>query len=69
MGNLDVRGLSCPLPVLRVKQALDAGETELDIVGDSAVSRENITRFVQNLGGAVEVVQADGNEWRLLVRK
>jgi len=69
MGNLDVRGLSCPLPVLRVKQALDAGETELDIVGDSAVSRENITRFVQNLGGSVEVVQADGNEWRLLVRK
>ena len=33
MDILDVRGLSCPLPVMKTKKVLDSGVQELQIEG------------------------------------
>jgi len=69
MESLDVRGLSCPLPVLKVKKALDKGLAELQIIGDSKVSLENVTRYASSQGFVVERQIENDGEWTLKVMK
>ncbi|MBS4023446.1 MAG: sulfurtransferase TusA family protein [Dethiobacter sp.] len=48
---LDVRGLSCPEPVVRTKDFLGKISTgSMTILSDSKVSVENISRFAKNSG-------------------
>lgn len=47
MRKLDVRGLSCPTPVLKTKQAIKGGEKRLEIVSDSTTSMENISKYLR----------------------
>ncbi|NLN83015.1 MAG: preprotein translocase subunit TatB, partial [Firmicutes bacterium] len=49
MERLDVRGLSCPEPVLRVRQALK-NKDELLVLLDSQIALENVKRMAQNMG-------------------
>jgi TusA-related sulfurtransferase len=37
METVDVRGLSCPMPVIRTKQAIDKGAREL-LVGQQVIA-------------------------------
>lgn len=46
---IDCRGLSCPQPVLRVKEELDKGQPFAVIV-DAMVALENISRFLDHRG-------------------
>lgn len=49
--SIDGRKLSCPQPVIKVKQALDEGGfEELEILVDNKAAVENITRFAENSG-------------------
>lgn len=48
--SLDVRGLSCPEPVIRTKKALEGPDTSLTVLSDSFVAAENIRRLVSSLG-------------------
>lgn len=45
MKVVDTRGLSCPEPVILTKNAADSGEKELEVLVDTNVSKENVTRF------------------------
>ena len=47
MMKLDVRGLSCPMPVLKTKQAIKAGEKNLEITSDNNTSMENISKYLR----------------------
>ena len=67
--ELNVRGLSCPLPVLKTKQAVDKGATSLVVQGDSAVSRENIQKFLRNAGFEVTVTNNNEGEWEMRAEK
>lgn len=59
---LDVRGLSCPEPVVRTRQALAQGlPGELLVLTDNPVSVENIRRFVSNTGYSFTVKRQDGD--------
>ncbi len=61
METIDVRGLSCPTPVLEVKQAIDKGIKSLKVLADCGTATENITRFANNAKYRVEVsTLADG---------
>ena len=40
---IDVRGLSCPQPVIQVKKALEKKEASYEVLLDSMVSVENVT--------------------------
>jgi len=67
--QLDFRGLRCPLPVLRAKQALDdmnSGET-LRIVATDPASMKNIQAFIGITGNElVEVREGDGKFYYLI---
>lgn len=51
MGNkiLDLRGLSCPIPLIRTRDAL-ANCTNITVVVDDLPPKENILRFVNSQG-------------------
>lgn len=66
---VDARGLSCPLPVLKTRAALEEGYTEIEVRVDSGVARENVARFSRSRGYLVEVKEAEGREWLLYLRK
>jgi len=69
MEILDVRGLSCPIPVMKTKKALDKGLTELEITGDSQVSRENVSKYAVSQGFTVKMVSYSPNEWKMAISK
>lgn len=56
---LDLSGLACPLPVVRAKEALEAGGAqELTVVVDNIAARDNVTRFAESRGCKVSVAPA-----------
>ena len=69
MDTLDVRGLSCPLPVLKTKKALEKGGQELNITGSSKVSQENVSKFAISQGFKVNLVSESPDEWNLIINK
>jgi tRNA 2-thiouridine synthesizing protein A len=69
METVDVRGLSCPIPVIRTKKLIDQGITEITVLGDSAVSRENITRLAHSCGYNTKMVLDNKKEWEMLLNK
>ncbi len=55
---INLSGLACPLPVVRTKEALDAGETgEFIVVVDHEAARDNVSRFAESRGCTVSVAQ------------
>ena len=60
MQDLDVRGLSCPAPVVSVKRALEENEGELRVLLDDGAPRENVTRFAQGRGYTVQEESHEG---------
>lgn len=67
--EVDVRGLSCPIPVIKVKEVLekDPGE-EVAVLIDSATTRENVTRLAEQKGFSVSMEET-GGEFRLTITK
>lgn len=53
MENLDVRGFSCPEPVLRTEKLVKEGKTDLEILVDTNVSKENVSRYLEEEGYTV----------------
>lgn len=62
---IDTSGLSCPQPVLLVKQAVEAGDKDLDIIVDTEVARENVSKFLKK-AGIVYQEEEDGRQYHLL---
>ncbi len=58
--TIDCRGLACPEPVLRARQALTAKvQRTVEVLVDARVAQENVTRLGNSLGYAVEVIEQD----------
>lgn len=57
---LDLRGLSCPQPVLQVRTALQQpGASSVKALVDTPVARENIGRAARSLGWTMNVDEGD----------
>jgi TusA-related sulfurtransferase len=71
MQNLiDVRGLSCPQPVLVIVETLGkVQQGEVTVLLDTETSKENVTRAGVSLGWQVKEVQRDGKDYRLILEK
>jgi TusA-related sulfurtransferase len=68
--TVDARGLSCPEPVWLSKQALDGvGAGTIEVVVDTAASRENVTRMARSLGCSVESERAGDGRFVLQIKK
>ncbi|MBP5291237.1 MAG: sulfurtransferase TusA family protein [Lachnospiraceae bacterium] len=68
MKKIDARGLSCPEPVIMIRQAMASKEAAYEITVDNVASRENVTRYAEHQGYKVEVKDADG-EYTLKITK
>lgn len=54
MKQIDVRGLSCPQPVILTKKALEESPEGLEILVEDLTAKTNIERFVRLSGYQVE---------------
>jgi len=60
MIEVDARGFSCPIPVVRTKEAIDQNpKATLAVLVDNEVSKENVSRLAKSRGYSVEVERAE----------
>ena len=65
MVEVDVRGFSCPVPVVRTKKAMEQNPEEiLTVLIETAVSKENVSRLAESQGYSTEIEEVSG-EYRL----
>lgn len=56
MIEVDVRGFSCPIPVIRTKKAIKENPKEtIAVLVDDATARENVSRLAKSERYSVEV--------------
>jgi len=68
MIELDVRGLSCPIPVVKTKQAMDENPGQpLTILLETTVAKENVSRLATSQKYSVKVENSNNEEFRLLL--
>jgi TusA-related sulfurtransferase len=53
--KIDARGLSCPQPVVLTSQAIREGASDLEIVVDNEVSKENLLRLAKKYNMRADV--------------
>ena len=68
MKQLDARGLSCPEPVVMLRQAMMTKENAYEIIVDNTASRENVTRYARHQGYEVSCTE-EGGEYTLSITK
>jgi len=65
MTEVDVRGFSCPIPVIKTKKAMDENPKDaLTVLIETAVSKENVSRLAESRGYSIKVEEVSG-EYRL----
>lgn len=68
--TVDARGLSCPEPVLRVREAINSlSRGTISVMVDTATSCENVTRMAESLSCSVEVTESGDEGFTLIVKK
>ncbi|HOW57792.1 MAG TPA: sulfurtransferase TusA family protein [Smithellaceae bacterium] len=68
MIEVDARGLGCPIPVVKTKQAIEKNPGEQIIVlVDAAVAKENVSRLAACKKYNVQCEAAATEEFRLLL--
>jgi tRNA 2-thiouridine synthesizing protein A len=69
MSEVDARGLSCPLPVIKTKKALEeTPEKQVTVIVDNATARDNVTRLAKSKKCTVSVEQKSGDYYLTLVK-
>ena len=67
---VDVRGLSCPIPVLKVQEEIKKNNPEtLEVLLDNDTAKGNVARLAHKLGYEVEVMELEDEEYRLTLKK
>lgn len=69
MANIvDARGRSCPEPVIMTKNAIEQGNTNIEVLVDAKVAVENVKRLATSQGYLVNVVENE-DEFTINLRK
>jgi len=62
MTEIDVRGLSCPIPVVKTKKAMDTNPKDvLTVLLETQVSKENVSRLAAGRGYTVKEEKVSGD--------
>lgn len=69
MEKVDVRGLSCPMPVIKVKKIMDKGSNEISVTGTSQVSKENVSKLAVSQGYRINITVDGKDEWEMELTK
>jgi tRNA 2-thiouridine synthesizing protein A len=68
MIEVDVRGFSCPIPVVRTKKAIDGNPDQpITVLVETAVSKENVTRLAKSKNYSIQVEEVAGEEYKVLL--
>lgn len=67
---LDVKGLKCPLPILRAKKALAAleGGAELEVLATDAGAPDDFAAFCRQTGHVLVLSEEADGVFRLVLR-
>ncbi len=68
MERLDVTGYSCPEPVIRTEKLVKEGKTEFEVLVDTNVSKENVARFLEEVGYTV-TTSSEGSNYLVSAKK
>lgn len=60
MKLLDARGLSCPEPIIMLRNEMNSSAVAYQIIVDNTAARENVTRYAHHQGYQVEVSEKGG---------
>ena len=67
---VDARGLPCPQPVIKTKEALEQSKGEpLQVIISSQESRDNVVRFLAHSGVEIDRVEEKSGEFCVLTKK
>ncbi|MCJ7789243.1 MAG: sulfurtransferase TusA family protein [Candidatus Atribacteria bacterium] len=67
--RIEVSGLSCPLPVVKVREKLlEMKKGVLEVQVDNGTAKDNITRMAKEAGWKVEI-QEEGEVYLLNISK
>ena len=67
MIEVDARGYSCPIPVVKTRQAIDGNPgTQLSVLVSEAVAKENVSRLAQSNGYSVNTERID-EDYKLIL--
>ncbi|MCI2425558.1 sulfurtransferase TusA family protein [Candidatus Acetothermia bacterium] len=68
--QIDLCGLSCPLPVVKTKKRLvELQRGLLEVIVDTAVAQENIIRMAKNNGWKVDTIIRQDGKYQLTLSK
>jgi TusA-related sulfurtransferase len=69
--ELDLRGLFCPIPVLRTREEMDKAEVGdlLIIKADDPAAEEDLKRWASRVGQEIVSVAKEGDEITVSVKK
>lgn len=57
---VDARGLACPAPVVKTREALQRGCLRFEVLVDNPTARDNVARFAASQGCGIEVSEENG---------
>lgn len=66
---IDARGLSCPVPVVLTKKAIEKGPSSLQVIVDNVAAKENVSRYATAMGYTIKIEEKDNEETLLLLEK
>jgi tRNA 2-thiouridine synthesizing protein A len=66
--SIDVRGLSCPQPVMQARNAIKAGSFPIYVLVDTVTARENVRRMAEHAGLRVKV-EASGEDFVVTIER
>lgn len=64
--EIDARGLACPAPVMKTRDALKGGAGEIQVLVDNPTARDNVSRFASSQGLKVKVAE-EGDCFRITI--
>lgn len=64
--EIDARGLACPAPVMKTRDALKGGAGEIQVLVDNPTARDNVSRFASSQGLEVKVAE-EGDCFRITI--
>jgi TusA-related sulfurtransferase len=68
MVEVDVRGFSCPVPLMRTKKALEAEPQAITVLVDSGTAKANVVNLLKDSSYEVSVEEAPEG-WTITGRK
>jgi tRNA 2-thiouridine synthesizing protein A len=69
MIEVDVKGLSCPIPVVKTKQVMEENpKATISVLINSNVAKENVARLAESKKYSVKVEEAGAEDFKLVLK-